>query len=160
MKIKEKILKALKENVNSEKKKLEELAKSSRSDATGDDMKSEGKYDTRAIEAGYLASAHKARLEELEQELQLLESFNIKSFKEDEPVAMGALLDIELNGMKRRYFLSATAGGTMLDIDGEAILVISVFSPIGSSVIGLSAGDEFEVEMKGGSRIYNLLSVI
>jgi len=37
-----------------------------------DSMKQEGKYDTRSIEAGYLAGAQKKRVEELKQELTVV----------------------------------------------------------------------------------------
>jgi hypothetical protein len=36
------------------------------------DLKSDGKYDTRAIEAGYLTSAQKTRLDEITLQLSLM----------------------------------------------------------------------------------------
>ena len=43
--------------------------------------------------------------------------------------------------------------------DGESILVISVFSPIGAEVLQLKAGDEFELETKSDPREYLIKSV-
>lgn len=123
------------------------------------DMKQESKYDTRSIEAGYLAEGQARRVEELKLELKLIEEIPLHPFKKEDEIAVGALLDIELNGRNKLYFLSTTAGGTVLDINGEIVLVISVFSPIGSSVMGLKVGDSFELETQAGTREYKIRSV-
>lgn len=123
------------------------------------DLKSDGKYDTRATEANYLADGQRQRLTDLEHEIILLEEIPTRDLDKDGEVAIGALAQIEFNGMSKKYYLSPTAGGTMLDIDGEAVLVISVFSPIGKEVIGLKSGDSFEVEINDSIREYQIQSV-
>lgn len=154
-----KILSQLIENVRQELEGLKKAYDSTHSLMTADDMKSEGKYDTRGIEAGYLAGAQKVRVEELEHDLQMLEEIKPREFSENEEVAIGALVELELNGHTKKYFVSPTAGGTMLEADGESILVISVFSPIGAEVLQLKAGDDFELETKGSPREYSIKSV-
>jgi len=156
---KKKILEKLIDNVKEELDGLKKAYDSTHSLMTAPDMKSEGKYDTRGIEAGYLAGAQKVRVTELEQELQLLEEIKVREFKPDEEVAIGALVELDLNGFVKKYFISPTAGGTMVEADGESILVISVFSPIGAEVLQLKAGDDFELETKGDPREYKILSV-
>ena len=99
------------------------------------------------------------RADELELELKLLEDIEVRPFMAHEEVAIGALVEIELNGQNRNYFISPTAGGTMLNIDGEGILVISVFSPIGSEVLGLLVGDVFELETPKETRTYTIKGV-
>lgn len=59
---------------------------------------------------------------------------------------------------KRLYFLIPTAGGTLLKVKDDAVLVVSVFSPIGDALMGLKTGDEFEVETPKESRSYQVLS--
>lgn len=122
------------------------------------DLKSDGKYDTRATEANYLADGQRQRISDLEQEVMLLEEIPRRDFAPDEEVGIGSLVEIELNGNCRKYFLSPTAGGTMIPIDGETVMVISVFSPIGSEAIGNKVGDTFEVEMKQDVREYKIIS--
>ena len=49
--------------------KAEEVYRSSYEYTTKGDIKSDGKYDTRGTEAGYLAGAQKKRVEELKSDL-------------------------------------------------------------------------------------------
>lgn len=156
---KQKILSQLIDNVRQELTGLKKAYDSTHALMTADDMKSEGKYDTRGIEAGYLAGAQKVRVSELEHDLEMLEEIKVREFSPDEEAAIGALVELELNGNSKKYFISPTAGGTMLQIDGEVILVISVFSPIGAEVLQLKAGDEFEIETKGDPREYLIKSL-
>jgi transcription elongation GreA/GreB family factor len=150
---KQTIVDALIEQVDTEIEKAKNAFESTRDHAIEDDLKSESKWDTRSIEANYLASGHKKRVEELKLEKQMLEEIEVRKFEADEDVAIGAVVKLEHNGKLRSYFISPTAGGTILDIDGP-ILVLSVFSPIGSEVLGLNVGDEFELETPKGNRLY------
>lgn len=137
----------------------ESAAQAASSGAQSESMKSDGKYDTRGIEAGYLASAQLKRVEELKLEIQMLEELPIKNYQADDVVGVGALVDLDINGTVRSYFIATTAGGTILKLDDKAVLVISVFSPIGDAVMGLSVGDVFELETSGGLREYRIVSV-
>lgn len=124
-----------------------------------DDMKQEGKYDTRAIEAGYLAGAQAKRVEELKLEVQMIEELPVRDFESGEAVSVGALVELSFNETNQLYFISSTAGGTMFNIDGKPVLVISVFSPIGAAVVNLEAGESFELEMPSGNRVYEVVGV-
>ena len=150
------IVKKIIENLQNELREVEGAAKSSRDLATQSDLKSEGKYDTRAIEASYLAGAQQKRVEEIKIDIQMLEELEIQNSKN---IQMGSLALIEHNGNKRYYFLTSAAGGTILKVDGENILVISVFSPLGSSALGLSKDESFEVETPKEIRMYHILKV-
>ena len=150
------IVKKIIENLQNELKEVEGAAKSSRDLATQSDMKSEGKYDTRAVEASYLAGAQQKRVEEIKIDIQMLEELEIQNSKS---IQMGSLVLIEHNGNKRYYFLTASAGGTILKIENENILVISVFSPLGSNALGLSKDESFEVETPKEIRMYHILKV-
>ena len=154
---KEKILNTLKENITKELAQAKEAYKSTQNLVTADDMKSEGKYDTRSIEAGYLAGAQKKRVDELELELNLLDEIDLKHL--NDTVSVGSLVEISFNDIKRPYFISSTSGGSMIRVEGQVVLVISAFSPIGTEVIGLKAGDQFEVVIKGESREYEIVKI-
>ncbi len=154
---KKNLIASLKANVQSELTKAKQAFESSQSLATSSEMKSEGKYDTRSIEAGYIAGAQQKRVSELELELGLLDEINI-----DHPpktVSVGSLVEIELNGHRRFYFISSTGGGTILKEGEQAVMVISAFSPLGSEVIGLGVDDDFEVESNGEVRSYIVKSI-
>jgi transcription elongation GreA/GreB family factor len=139
---------------------LEEAAKSNRDFATDQEFKAESKYDTRALEASYLASAESKRVEELKLEIQILEEVDLEASRKLGEISIGALVELIHQDQKRFYFLIPTAGGTLLKVQDEAVLVVSVFSPIGDALLGLKSGDEFEVETPKEIRTYQVLSFI
>lgn len=155
---KKRIVDTLIEKLNTELKEVESAAKSTKDLATADDLKSEGKYDTRAIEASYLASAQNKRVEEIKLDIQMLEDLAI-SIEPATKMQLGSLGLIRCNGHERLYFLSTTSGGSMLMIDDKPILVISVFSPIGDAALGHGPGDSFEVETPKEIRQYDVVEV-
>lgn len=147
LKIKEQLLLKL----NNELHALEEAARSSRAYAIQDDLKSEGKYDTRAIEASYLAAAELKRVEELKQDVQMLEDLEVK---ESNHIELGALAILELNHKEQMMFFSPNLGGEIILIDQQTILIISVFSPIGNEALSLIEDESFEVETPKEIRKY------
>lgn len=157
--MKKKIIEELLLKVRTELSALESASKSAKAYVTDGDIKSDGKYDTRGIEAGYLAGAQEKRVEELKLELQMLEEIPIRDFSKGEEVGIGSLVDLTFKGQTRRYFIASTAGGTMLNIDSTPILVISTFSPIGDAVFGTSLGEEFELETPQELRHYKVEAI-
>ncbi len=157
---KEALLSELLARVRGELALAEEAAAAGSALVRDGDLKSDGKYDTRGIEAGQLAGAQARRAEELRLELQLLEETPARDFAEGEEIALGALVDMSHRGQVRRYFLSTTCGGTMLTHEGKPVLVITVFSPLGEAVLGLKAGDECEVETSSETRTYLIAGVM
>lgn len=153
-----KIKNQLIEKVKVEIDKLQEACDMAHELVQQGDLKSDGKYDTRSTQAAYLAGAKAKRLEELKLELSLIEGIPVKSFKKGNELAIGDLVEIKYNNCIRKYYLSSTAGGSMLKDDGEVVLVISVFSPIGSAALGLEVGDEFEVDIRGEERVYSIMA--
>ena len=151
------ILNKLIENLKTELSAVEDAANSTRALATQEDLKSESKYDTRAIEASYLAGAQQKRVEEIKIDIQMLEEIELQ---DSDHLQMGSLALLEHNGQDRYYFLTSTSGGTMLTIESQTVLVISVFSPIGNEALGLKAGDSFEVETPKEMRTYKVLKVL
>jgi len=152
------IIQQLITNLKKELSEAEAAATSAKDLATADDLKSEGKYDTRAIEASYLASAQNKRVDEIKLDIQMLEEIELPE-PPSSSIQLGSLALIECNGQKRYYFISSTSGGSMLQIDGQPLLVISVFSPIGNEALGLTAGESFEVETPKETRTYSVLEV-
>lgn len=153
------ILKHLIENLNRELHDAEAAAHSVKDLVTADDLKSEGKYDTRAIEASYLASAQNKRVEEIKLDIQMLEEIELPE-PPSETIQLGSLALVKCNNQEKYYFISSTSGGSILQLDGHFILVISVFSPIGNEALGLKAGESFEVETPKETRTYDIVKVI
>lgn len=151
------IVKELIEKLERELKEIEQAAKSAKDLATSNESKSEGKYDTRAIEAGYLAGAQAKRVEEIKLDIQMLEELDTQL--ESESLQLGSLGLIKHNNIEKLYFLSSTSGGSILSINEKSILVISVFSPIGDAALGFKKGEVFEVETPREIREYEVLAI-
>jgi transcription elongation GreA/GreB family factor len=132
--------------------------KSSHEYTTDEEAQAKSKWDTQSIEAGYLAGAQKVRVDELEQELNLLEESEIREFNQEETVEIGSIVCLETNEKIMYYFLLATAGGEMITVDGNVLITTTVFSPLGQELIGMNVGDEFEVETPKENRLYKIVS--
>ncbi|MBA2404764.1 MAG: GreA/GreB family elongation factor [Bdellovibrionales bacterium] len=137
---------------------LESAAKANKDFATDQEFKAESKYDTRSLEAGYLASAELSRVEDLKLEIQMLEEVDLTIAKRLDEICIGSLVELRHKDQERTYFLIPTAGGTLLKVGARAVLVVSVFSPLGDALLGLKAGDEFEVETPKETRHYKILN--
>ena len=137
---------------------LEASAKSNHDFATDQEFRAESKYDTRALEASYLASAEAKRVEELKLEIQILEDVDVNASKKLGEISIGALVELLHQEQKRLYFLIPTAGGTVVKVNDQAVMVVSIFSPIGDALMGLGKGDHFEVETPKETRHYQVLS--
>ena len=152
-----KILDELITRLDKELHKIEGAAKSAREYATQEDLKAEDQYDARAVEASYLASAEQKRVEEIKLDLQMLKEMELR---ECDQLEMGTLARIEFNGHEKLYFLTPNMGGEIVQMEGESILIISVFSPIGSAALNTRIGEPFEVETPKEVRTYTVVEII
>lgn len=157
--MKQKLLNELIDKMKAEMLELEGAAKSNKDFATDQEFKAESKYDTRSLEASYLASAEMSRVEDLKLDIQMLEEVDLKISKSAPEACIGSLVELSHNDQVRSYFLIPTAGGTLMNVEGKAVLVVSVFSPLGDAVLGLKVGEEFEVETPKETRTYQVLSL-
>jgi transcription elongation GreA/GreB family factor len=155
--VKELILKDLIGRMQAELQTLEEAAAANRSLATDQEFKAESKYDTRALEASYLAGAEAKRVEDLKLDIQMLEEVDLEGSRKSAEVCVGSLVELKHQEQSRSYFLIPTSGGTLLNYEGRAVLVVSVFSPLGAAMLGLKSGDVFEVETPKETRTYQIV---
>lgn len=156
---KTKITEILIDNLETDLIKAKQAFETTRTMTGEKDLAQEGKYDTRAIEAGYLAGAQKKRVDELEIDINMIKELAEELPKQSSKIVLGSLVELKFNDQTRHYFITPTAGGTMLSIDGKPLLVISVFSPIGNEALGMSVGDYFEVETGEITREYEVVSI-
>lgn len=115
-------------------------ASDSAESATGAETRSEGKYDTRAIEAGYLAGAQQAQAEQIASDLAALRRFHPREFSLDDPIALGALVEADVEGETEFYLLSPAAGGETLEFIGCEVTVLAPDAPLYQQLLGATAG--------------------
>lgn len=112
-----------------------EAGESTKSLAQSEEFKAESKWDTRGIEAGYLASAQQRRIKEIESELNSLNTLcdliKKQNDRQMEEIGVGSFVVTETIN----YFISFFTGGVKLTIDNQRIQVVSKDSPIGKKLI-------------------------
>ena len=102
-------------------------------EATDSENKAENKYDTRGLEASYLARGHALKLDELEGSIAQLKTFNLP--KPSDGVQVGSLVSVRSNNYEFAYFLLPAGGGVELVVEGLEITVVTLSSPIGAQVV-------------------------
>jgi transcription elongation GreA/GreB family factor len=127
-----------------------------RDEATSAESRPENQYDTRALEASYLAAGQGERL----AELRLLAAWaEVQPDDLADLVEAGALARVEPDHGEPQWVLLAPRGGTELRVGGVPVRLVSVSSPLGSALCGLAAGDVGEVETPRGPQRWTLLAV-
>jgi hypothetical protein len=126
-------------------------AQFSRAEATHESSKAESKYDTRGLEASYLARGQSRQAAELETAIAEFDMLTVKKFGPEDPINLGALVELENGGETFHYFIGPRAGGTEVVHDRKAILVITPQSPLGEQIVGKKQGECPQI-MLGGAR--------
>ncbi len=127
--------------------------------ATNEESKAENQYDTRGLEASYLAGAQSERLGELRGIRSILAAMPLRAFPQGEPIGSGAVIELDCDGTRSRCFLLQHAGGYSLLSEGESVLSVTIKSPLGRALMGKTSGDAIEVNVAGRSKEYEILSV-
>ena len=154
-KLVETILKSLEKDLEV----LREAEKSTREAATHEESKPENEYDTRGLEASYLAGAQSKRIIETEELLVIFKHAELKDFTDADKISATALVEIEFKGKIGFYFLMPKGGGTSVTIEGVRIQVVTPNSPLGQALLGMKVGDTAMVENGGQILEYDILSL-
>jgi transcription elongation GreA/GreB family factor len=127
-------------------------------EATDEENKAEDKYDTRGLEASYLAHGQSKAAEEAAQAVAQFSALPVRDFAPGEPISLGALVRLEGRGTGC-YFVGPRAGGTEIEAGSEAVLVITPQSPLGRQLMGRKQGDRLQLELGGKRSEYQVTSV-
>jgi transcription elongation GreA/GreB family factor len=134
-------------------------AQFSRAEATHESSKAESKYDTRGLEASYLARGQSRQAAEIEAAIAEFEKLPVKKFAADDPIGIGALVELENGGENFFYFIGPRAGGTEVLHDKKEILVITPQSPLGEQLMGKKSGDQPQLILGGTRKPAKIISV-
>jgi transcription elongation GreA/GreB family factor len=114
--------------------------------ATDPDSKAENKYDTRNLEASYLARGQAFRVAETMEALREFESLTPKPFAPDAAAGEGALVSLSGADGTHHYFIGPAAGGTEVSLDGTEVMVITPASPLGAKLMRRRRGEHIELQ--------------
>ena len=134
-------------------------AQAAHAEATHEQNKAENKYDTRGLEASYLARGQSRQAKETEAAVAAFGKLDARVFKAGDAIELGALVELEHKGERTIYFIGPKAGGTEIIHGGREILVITPQSPLGEQLQGKKEGDRLQLSLAGVRDQYRVLLV-
>lgn len=128
--------------------------------ATNEESKAENKYDTRGLEASYLAEGQSRRVAELEQAIAMYEKLEIAEFTGESPIRLTALVTLEdsLEHCKR-LFIGPVSGGMKVVLGELEYMVVTPKAPLGRSLIGKRVGEEVTISAAGCTTHYDIIDI-
>jgi transcription elongation GreA/GreB family factor len=119
--------------------------------AIHEENRQEHPKDTRAIEAQYLARGLAERVETMREIVTALAAFELRTFGEDDPIALSAVVGLEDDeGARTMYFLVPRGGGEMLEFEWGRVYAVTPEAPVGRALIGCRKGAEVELRLPRG----------
>ncbi len=135
------LLAAIRSELRSRLDVLARAAHDAHAAATDPGSKAEGKYDTRSLEASYLATGQARQVEELAAALRVFEPLQPPDFDIGDAVDAGALVEVDLAGESSWFLLAPAAGGLVVKANGIEVTLVSPGSPLYQNLIGLRIGE-------------------
>lgn len=135
---------------------VERNAQQAVAEATGSESRSEGKYDTRATEASYLARGQAERVVALRRVVGWLGG---QGGAPCERVALGALFLVDDDGEERWLLILPDGGGSRVQVGEQVVQLVSERGPLVRALLGATQGDTAEVEVGGRVRGVEVLEV-
>src|SRR5947209_12659206 len=84
---------------------LDRAARASHAEATHESSKAENKYDTRGLEAAYLAGGQARQAREILDSIKVYQSLQIRDFGPNDPVDLTAVVELDAGGSRSTYFI-------------------------------------------------------
>lgn len=154
---KEQVFQELMRVLEAKYKMLVDSALEARDAATNSESKAENKYDTRGLEASYLAGAQAERAAKLKEGLTYLTQLKMTPVNKVAPTALVQIRDDE-DHVKWLFFLPLLGGETVA-LGSATVLTITPEAPLGKALQGREVGDEITTKIKGEQRDYEILSI-
>ena len=144
------LIERIKEQLQDEIAGLAEAARAAHDAATNEESKPENQYDTRALEASYLAAGQGERLASLRQLIGWFE--NLGGGPADGTVGLGSLVGLEDEDGDERWVLLAPQGGLKVPMETGLVQVVSPSAPLGAALVGLSEDEDLTLRVRGRAR--------
>ncbi|HXT13135.1 MAG TPA: GreA/GreB family elongation factor [Candidatus Angelobacter sp.] len=149
------IVAALEENLET----LSRAAHASHVEATHESSRAESKYDTRGLEAAYLAGGQARQAREILDSIKHYQLLETRDFAATDLIDLTAVVKLEMNGATDFYFIGPKSGGVEVNYEGEEITVITPQSPLGQNLVGKKAGQSWTAKVGGSTAKYRIVNV-
>lgn len=156
---KKKLIEVIREHLMTELEVLKTAAKATYEAATHEESKPENEYDTRGLEASYLAGAQAKRIAETEELLVVLKHVDPKTFTSEDKINATAIVEIDNNGKHQLLFILAKGGGVKVQFEGREIQIVTPSSPLGEALQDLKKGDIAVIDSGDSFKEFEILNV-
>ena len=138
---------------------FDKAARAAHAEATHESSKAENKYDTRGLEAAYLAGGQARQAREIQESIKVFRALHLKELGATEPIDLSAVVELETDRAIRTYFIGPRSGGLEVDYEGTEIIVLTPQSPLGQQLMGKHAGQRWTANFNGSRTSYRIVSV-
>lgn len=149
----------MKDILGREHRTIKASADAASDEATHEESRPENKYDTRGLEASYLAGAQSARAAELEAMLEHLGRVVCRAFSNLDKIAPMAVVEVEHDEKVSLFFVVHAGAGLILKYDERTVVTVSIQSPMGRALLGKGVGDLISITTSVGTKDYEVISV-
>lgn len=134
-------------------------ARAAHAEATHEQSRAENKYDTRGLEASYLARGQSRKAAEIETSIAEFQALQAREFTATDAIDIGALVELASGRERTFYFFGPRAGGTEVMHENDEVLVITKQSPLGQHLAGRKEGERVNIQIAGRKIEYKIVSV-
>jgi len=153
------LLKKIIDELTAQLERYAGAASTARAEAIDEENQAEDKYDTRGLEASYLAAGQSRQMAETAEALQKFGVLQPVRFAAGAGIDVGALVELKTRREANLYFLGPSAGGTEVVHEKRTVLVLTPQSPLGAQLMGRKAGDKLKMKIGGLVDDYTIASV-
>jgi transcription elongation GreA/GreB family factor len=130
-----------------------------RDEATHEESKPENQYDMHAQEAAYLAEGQARLAAELQENLTAYRGLVVAPWGPDAPVGIGALVTLEARQRQNLFFIGPRSGGLEVEVDGQAVTVVTPASPLGRQMLGSKLGQQLQIAGRTGPVVHQVVAI-
>lgn len=153
------LLSKILDQLQTELRSYARAARAAHAEATDPQSKAENKYDTRGLEAAYLAGAQSRQAAETQSAIEAFEKLALKDFTAGDAIDLSALVEIEAAGERSFFFLGPCKGGLEVEHGGKEVTVITTQAPLGQQLTGRKTGERFKWGTGPLARDYCIIAV-
>ena len=143
--MKPRLLEQIREELRGQLLRLSKAAQEAHAAATDPGSKAESKYDTRNLEASYLATGQARQVDELATSVRIFDALELPDFPAGAAIDVGALVEVSLRGNTLYFLLAPSAGGLEILHEGLEITVLTPSSELYGKMLGLYVGEELDI---------------
>lgn len=136
------LLEAIIEKLEAQLQTIVDSALFAKEASTNEESKAENKYDTRGLEASYLASGQAQRAEELREKIFYIKKNQPQVFTKNIPIGETALVKVLIDEKQEKHFFLISIGGLEIIMNETLVQTLSFNAPLGQLLMGQFVGDE------------------